>query len=63
MTEAVLTSFIFNLPKLSKLWRKLEADTKREIAKRANEIEREADFLRILAEVKKEVKTGQARLF
>ena len=59
MTANKLTSFIFNRRKLSKLWRKLQPATKREIANRASEIKVEADFLRVLAEVR----SGQASLF
>ena len=59
MTIAVLTSFIFKRPPLAKLWRKLELATKREIAKRAEEIKTSDDFLKVLAEVE----TGQVSLF
>jgi len=59
MTIAVLTSFIFQRRKLSKLWRKLELATKREIAKRAEEIKTSDDFLKVLAEVE----TKQVSLF
>ena len=59
MTANTLTNFIFQCRKFSKLWRKLEIDTKREIANRASEIKVEADFLRVLAEVE----TKQVSLF
>ena len=59
MTANTLTNFIFQCRKFSKLWRKLEIDTKREIANRASEIKVEADFLKVLAEVE----TKQVSLF
>jgi len=59
MTIAVLTSFIFQRRKLSKLWRKLELATKYEIAERASEIKTSDDFLKVLAEVE----TKQVSLF
>lgn len=59
MTANTLTNFIFQRRKFSKLWRKLEIDTKREIANRASEIKVEADFLKVLAEVE----TKQVSLF
>ena len=59
MTANTLTNFIFQRRKLSKLWRKLETATKREIANRAEEIKVEADFLRVLVEVE----TKQVSLF
>ena len=59
MTANTLTNFIFQCRKFSKLWRKLEIDTKREIAERAEEIKTSDDFLKVLAEVE----TKQVSLF
>ena len=59
MTANTLTSFIHNTPKLRRSWHRLSTAIKREIANRASEIKVEADFLRVLAEVR----SGQASLF